>query len=349
MLVLLLISLIFIGSITAVIDPFFHYHGPLDSLQYPLDGSLARYLNDGIIQHFSYDAVITGTCMSENFLVSECNSLMDVNAVKVPFAGASFGELNNNIRKMLAANHDLKFILCSIDEGRLFQDPDYMRYECPTYLYDKNPFNDVQYVLSKEVLCEHAAKVLLRTYAGIPTTSFDEYCFWGNDEWNLPGRENALNSYERQATASEETALSDALQLRLIQNLTEHTIQIAKENPDTHFIYFFPPYSILHWDQLNRSGTLKKEIETFRLASKLLTEVDNIHLFAFYTEYGVITDLDNYANQLNYSPEINSMILQSIAEGRNMLTSETYVQYWQEVETFYAHYDYDALFSEVPQ
>ena len=57
--------LIIIGAATAVIDPFLHYHLPLKGLEYPLLDE--RYQNDGIARHFSYDAIITGTSMTQNF------------------------------------------------------------------------------------------------------------------------------------------------------------------------------------------------------------------------------------------------------------------------------------------
>ena len=52
-------GLVFFGGLTAVVDPFFHFHKPLSGLAYPIDSE--RYQNDGISRHFTYDAVITGT------------------------------------------------------------------------------------------------------------------------------------------------------------------------------------------------------------------------------------------------------------------------------------------------
>ena len=60
-LVLALLLLLTIGGMTALIDPYFHYHAPLDQLEYPLDNQ--RYQNDGIVKNFSYNAMITGTSM----------------------------------------------------------------------------------------------------------------------------------------------------------------------------------------------------------------------------------------------------------------------------------------------
>ena len=47
-------------------------------------------------KHFDYDAIITGTSMTENFLSSEFDSLFGVNSVKTTFSGASYKEINQN-------------------------------------------------------------------------------------------------------------------------------------------------------------------------------------------------------------------------------------------------------------
>ena len=58
LLVLTGICLAVVAAVIGVIDPFFHYHKPLEGLSYPLNNE--RYQNDGIVKHFDYDAVITG-------------------------------------------------------------------------------------------------------------------------------------------------------------------------------------------------------------------------------------------------------------------------------------------------
>ena len=58
------------GLLIVVVDPFFHYHAPLESLEYPLIRDNERYQNDGILRHFTYDTIITGTSMTENFETS---------------------------------------------------------------------------------------------------------------------------------------------------------------------------------------------------------------------------------------------------------------------------------------
>lgn len=88
-----------VAAATVVIDPFLHYHGPLAGLEYPLLDE--RYQNDGIARHFSYDALITGTSMTQNFKPSEFDALWGAEAVKIAFSGASYREVDENVRRAL--------------------------------------------------------------------------------------------------------------------------------------------------------------------------------------------------------------------------------------------------------
>ncbi|MBQ5676699.1 MAG: hypothetical protein IIV45_16850, partial [Lachnospiraceae bacterium] len=73
-----------VAGITIYIDPFFHYHKPLERYEYPLN--IPRYQNDGITRHFTYDAVVTGTSMVEPFSISSVNQAFGVNAIKVCYS-----------------------------------------------------------------------------------------------------------------------------------------------------------------------------------------------------------------------------------------------------------------------
>lgn len=74
------------GGLVICLDPFFHYHGPVAGWYYELSDQ--RSQNDGITRHFTYDAVITGTSMTENFRTTEFDALMGTGAcIKLPIRG----------------------------------------------------------------------------------------------------------------------------------------------------------------------------------------------------------------------------------------------------------------------
>ena len=192
--------LLMLTVVTAVIDPFLHYHKPLDFLEYPLKDE--RYQNNGITRHFEYDALITGTSMTQNFKVSEFEELWDVKAVKASYSGATYYELNKHIRLAMEYHPDIKYVLCSLDGSRLIAPAEGYAYDGnPEYLYDDNPFNDVKYLLNKEVVPKTIA-VVNYTRAGEVTPTMDEYGRW--NQYMTFGREAVVNSFTLQPVREDE-------------------------------------------------------------------------------------------------------------------------------------------------
>lgn len=173
-----ILFLIIFGGLVVVVDPFFHYHKPLKCLAYTIYNE--RYQNDGIVKHFDYDAIITGTSMVQNFKCSEMNDLFGVKSIKVPFAGASYQEISENLERAFSANPNITTVIWGLDYNRFYEDFNATKFDTyPYYLYDLNPFNDVNYIFNKKVLFgEVFIYTLDFTHNGGSTTTFDEYNNW---------------------------------------------------------------------------------------------------------------------------------------------------------------------------
>lgn len=339
-------GLVFFGGLTAVVDPFFHFHKPLSGLAYPIDSE--RYQNDGISRHFTYDAVITGTSMTENFKASQFDSLFGTNSIKIPFGGATYKEVDQAVRRAISYNPDIKIVLRSLDGSFLIQDKDAWNETAPRpdYLYDENPFNDVNYIWNKEVIFGNVKSVFARTEAGEKTTTFDQYMNWAPEkEW---GREAVLRTYSRpEERFVRENPLTEEDARMVRENLEQNVIAAARENPEITFYCFFPPYSVAYWDsELAAKGDMGRQIEALRLAASLLLEVDNIRLFAFDNQTQITCNLDNYMDVLHYSEAVGDQLLVWMAAGEHRLTRENMDAYFEKVEAFYRGYDYEGIYTE---
>ena len=163
---------------TAVLDPFFHYHAPLPGFYYKLENQRAQ--NDGITKHFDYDSLITGTSFTENFHTTQFDSLFDASSVKVPYPGASYREVNDNLKTAFRTHSGIRFVLRSVEDSYLIEDKDTLHKEMgeyPTYLYNRNPFDDLKYLLNKDVIAGYCLPMtvrrLLNGKGGVD--SFDSY------------------------------------------------------------------------------------------------------------------------------------------------------------------------------
>ena len=342
--ILMLVVLCFflIGSVTVIIDPFFHYHPPLKELVYPIYNQ--RYQNNGILKHFEYDAIITGTSMTENFKTSEFDKLFDVNSVKVPFSGAFFRETSERLNSAFQSDNHIKYVVQSLDYADLVADKNQLStYTYPDYLYNHNPLDDVQYILNKTVLFEYSLYVLEFTQNNTSMTSFDEYSNW-NDKASF-GKEAILKLYDRPQREYVNKTLLEEEKLKIQENLEENIIAHIRNNPLTEFYLFFPPYSIVHWDRINQKGEISKAIEIYEYAAELLMVQPNVHLYTFSDNFELVCDLNNYKDTNHYGEWINSEILKWMRNDQYQLLESNYKERFAQMREFYINYDYEGIFS----
>lgn len=343
---LTLALLLCFAAVTGIIDPFFHYHKPLAGLEYEL--FYQRYQNDGIVRHFDYDAVITGNSMSENFRTSECDALFSVRSVKVPFSGASPKELDMNTRAALKANSDVKLVIMNLDWSNFIKDKDTMSYDdedYPDYLYNSNPFDDVKYLLNKDIF-KTSLSVLADTLTGKKGTSFDDYSFWGNDASIPYGKEAILASFDPGWFGGEIFRLDDVRREILTGNVAQNLLAIAQENPQIRFYYFLPPYSMYFWAKMYNIGELELQFEAQEAVFELLLEQENISLFSFLDEFELAQDFSRYKDYIHYDADVNSRMLECMAKDEHRITKENYRQYFDACREFYLGYDYESLLDD---
>ncbi|MCR5675589.1 MAG: hypothetical protein K6G16_07770 [Lachnospiraceae bacterium] len=329
---------------TAILDPFFHYHAPLNGFFYTLSDQ--RCQNDGITKHFSYDAVITGTSMAENFRASEFDGLFRTTSIKVPYPGGTFREIGDNLRTAFRTHDGIRYVLRGLDYSHLTEDPMLLRTdmgEYPSYLYDRNPFNDVEYLCNRSAFLEYILPMLARRMRGVAggVTDFDSYSYSGASAY---GAEIALGDRRSfSPDRNEHSGLTDEERETVRENIRRNVTSIAEENPDTSFLYFFTPYSVIWYGALLEEGRFGKQLEAERIAAEEMFALPNIRVFSFSADASVTTDLSHYKDPGHYSPEISSLILNRIAAGENELTPQDLEDYLTAEDSLYRSFDYDSL------
>ena len=342
--VLILASLV-VGSVYYA-DPFFHYHKPLtDRFYYPLDNQ--RYQNDGIIRNFDYDAMITGTSMTENFKTSELDSLFSVRSIKVPYSGAAFKEVNRGIERALDSHKDMKMVVRSLDIGYLFTDKNWERDdlgEFPEYLYDDDPFNDVKYIFNKDILFNRTYRMFKDSREdgfkpGIIT--FDEYSYW--QDGAVMGRKAVCPDGIKVDTKAAPVYMSEDEKNTLKENLDQNFISLAVKYPAVDFYIYFTPYSMAWWGEQVNSGNVYKYVEAERYAMEQLTKCDNIKLFSYNDRIDITGDLDNYKDTTHYGARVSSDILKWMKDDKGRITRENYESFTKEELRRYLDFDYESL------
>ena len=334
------------GGLVYKVDPFFHYHAPdTETYYYRLNNE--RSQNNGISRNFDYDALITGTSMTENFTTTEMDALFGTHSIKVCYSGGTYREINDNLKIALASQPKLKTVVRCLDMEKFTQGKDEMRTDLgayPTYLYDDNPFNDLKYVLNRNVIMERVLPMIAETlHADFAPgmDSFDEYTRWENRF--TYGREAVFKDNRNRAQVSPDTHLSDEERETIRENIEANVTDLARQYPDVTFYYFLSPYSAAWWRLTVERGQLLRQIEEEQYVIELVLECPNIRLHSFNNRTDITTDLNNYKDFTHYGGWVNSLILRWMRDGEYLLTKENYREYLEEEYAFYKNFDYDLL------
>ena len=346
--ILIFCAVIILGH---TVDPYFHYHKPLtDKYYYELSNQ--RSQNDGIVKHFDYDSMLIGTSMTVNFKASEAEELFGGSFIKVPFFGGSYKEINECISTAIKHNPNLKLVIRGLDMGYFTSDKDAMRSdlgEFPTYLYDNNPFNDVKYLLNKDVQFGISYNMISdsrKADAPVGITPFDDYSWSYDDEtYGADAVFSSISDSLSDATG-EISKLTEKEQKTIRANITQNVSSLAEEHPDITFIYFFPPYSMAYWMTLKENGNLEKQLDAERIVIEQLLQCNNIKLFSFNTHTEITANLDNYFESTHYGSWINSQILQLIAKKDGLITATNYEEYLAQERELLTTYNYSELFTQ---
>ncbi|MBR4668635.1 MAG: SGNH/GDSL hydrolase family protein [Butyrivibrio sp.] len=322
-----LVILAVIAAIVFVLDPFYHYHKPWLGLKAVLHDK--EYQCVGTLRNFDYDALLVGSSVMENNDNSWYDNAYNVKSIK---AIRSYGATADLCYLMDVAyeDHEIKRVFYNIDPSSLSASAQttYESTGCPMYLYDSNPFNDVQYLFNKDVLLSKIPYQIANSYLG----DYDENLSYNWAKWKTFYADLAISGYVRAKEAAdmlEETYYQEELDA----NIALLTAQVSA-HPETEFIFFYPTYSMLWWDGIVRSGERDAYIYNEIQMTKALLQYDNVRIFCFQNLPEVATNLDNYMDTIHFSPDINRLMLDKIIAGENEMTKDNYVEVIEGVRDF---------------
>ncbi len=303
-----------------IVDPFFHYHAPLEKFPYIVDDQLSQ--NPGMARQFSYDSVIIGSSMTVNFDTDDFKEMMDLRTLKLSYSGA-YPKDDANILEIVYDAVETSENACSagqpwcglravflpMDLPTMTADTDTVKYERPEYLYDKNPWNDLPYLLNKDVLLQYILRPVLHP---VPTDLSMVYASWWTNEYYDEERVLATHTF---SPLAENEMDAEALLPQTKANLEINFIPFIEAHPETEFYFFFPPYSILYWENVCRENHLEATLTQMQYVMDTLLAYDNVHVFFFQDEEDLVCDLNNYADYTHYHPKVNRRMVECFQDG----------------------------------
>ena len=309
----------FIGLFNYIIDPFQHYR---KSTFYQAPYINSRYLIAGMVKNFSYDSLIIGTSIAENFHLREVSDMLSFsNPIKLTVGGGSvFDEAT--VLKTAISTGKVKQVLFALDIFCLRSDP--KAYPLPGYLYDNNILNDYHYLFNLGTL----KRSLTYPFFQLAFKNHPRMDYMRMFEWQHKmspqqfSSTKVINAYQ---TARTRLALNFPPQLssyHYMRNNFDHLIlPLIKQNNTIHFTIFFPPYSILEHKLLIENKQLETYLKIKTYISKQLLLLANVRLFDFQTEEAITYNLDNYMDTRHYHQRINHWMLEQMKDDYYRVTN----------------------------
>lgn len=335
-------GLIFVAVLVFCIDPFYHYHDAWFGLPVVLENAV--YQTPGAARNFTYDSVIIGTSMTENFHAKWFDEALGWNTLKLSYSGARTDDLQAILGQVYADGNSPENIVMDVNAYQLVVEPWTAYAIRPEYLYDGNPLTDVSYLYNQDVLLMAMNRVLDK-FSGRESNLDDAYTW---EEEAHFGVAHTLEA-ERQLRAGLEQTLAKGLPEYTMETCDanlDNVLPFIEAHPETTFHVFYPPYSMLYWEEEIMKGCLEDMISFYGRSMERLLEYDNVKVYYFQNEKEIISNLDNYRDSTHFRPEYNKYICECIQKGERLVTKETYREQLQDMYEYANTFDYESLWNQ---
>lgn len=325
-------------AMVIIVDPFFQYHKPLSGFPYKVDNQLSN--NAGMAKTFDYDSILTGSSMVSNFDLDSLNEKLGTKTIKVNYNGAYPKDISNILEYVYKEHGTLDTVYFGMDIFSYNSDTEEVKYPFPAHLYDDNLINDVSYVFNKDVLFQYIIEPL--RFPSQKTDLSKVYMMeYSDSEYS---REHVLSGYKiaEKVVLSSEEKEEKLVNMRL--NLEKNLIPYIEGNPQTTFVIFYPPYSILYWHNKALEGWDQLVLDEYSLVSKELLKYPNVRIFSFSDAWDYVTDLDNYVDYIHQHARVNEYILDCMAKGEHEITKENVDSVTKAMAEYINNYDYEKEF-----
>ena len=316
-------------------DPMSIFHLPY-SRNFTLIGH-SRQQNVALIRHLSFDSVIMGNSFTANTSAKEAKEIFGGSFLNLSMDGSGIFEQGIVLSYVLRHNK-IKTVFGVLSEGTQEEHGTYPLSEWG-YLYDDYHLNDFQVYLNKHYVqcfskwslspkCVGYIENLDRPTAWLEIEDHVSR-FGGIDVWIAQNKHEQLSyvlhdslpKYAEAPILSLDTGLSSLEEAKISEYIDRFIAQPAKMNPETNFVYFFNPFSLLHNAIDARERGMANHFYWVREAVSMTASLDNVQLYYFSNE-PFTGDIAVYKDVRHFSPEINSLILHRIRSGQNHITLE---------------------------
>lgn len=338
--ILTLVSVVLIlalfAAVTFITDPLLYYRKDSGIITYWHYNQL--YSGPGVARQYDYDTVITGSSMVSEFDTSEFDKLYNAKTIKLTYNEATAHNDKAILDVCFETHPNIKRVFLPIDSFTCIYKADQYNFPLPDYMYSKSAGNSVKYLLNLNIFYHITIQDIVGTLKGKTQSAMRSKP--ENNQYSSDWVQSfALIPWEK----TEKLDTSDYL-TNTDANLAENILPLIEAHPDTEFIFFTPPYSMLYWYRRMGCADAEASLESMRKMIGTCLQYDNVKVYGFGWDETITTNLENYMDTGHFSPEIHSELLSRMYNDEDRITldncNQLFDSFIERVKTF----DYAALY-----
>lgn len=345
------------------IDPFALWHKPFYCPNQVYKHKNMRYNARRFIEHSDYDSLIFGSSMLVNTSAQESSKVLGGKFINISIEGSRFAERRLILDYIFEKNKKINTVITTFDSEFVstLHNFSYLTIKQWDMIYDKNWVNDyniyvnktfLPYIFStffklisgKEVSCEN------RDFDR-PASFFaqSEHLLGGiknfvKNDYNLNETKSAVEKIKNKQISKDELNPKD---LALIKELFDKdVIEPIKNHQDTEFIMIVAAYSVVKSAIAFQTNPAGAKLQKYFLKYLLDQNLPNLKVYGF-DDMGFTDDIANYVDLGHYSKDINSKMLDWIAQKKGILTTQNFDEYWDKYEQKSKAFDLSKFLEEL--
>jgi hypothetical protein len=288
------------------VDPFQQYRipGPFPPRYYT---SLHRYIVPGLLKNAAYDTLLTGSSIVENTGNAAIGRACGGTGLNAAMPALTAYEQGLVLRTALAAK-PLRRAILVLDFNAFSGAPaqrNALAGPLPAYLYDRNPLNDLPYLLSWNVLARSWR--IVAGDAGERFRSDADKPWWWADEKRFARAEVVKRLDPRDLNAQFQQPPRDLAGMQA--SFRANLLPLFAAHPATEFDLVWPPYSIVVWADFVQRRQLDVSLDFKRWVFEQTRALPNVRVVDLQGVAEVTHDLDRYTDLYHFAPSVNEWLI----------------------------------------
>ena len=365
LLLIWLFLLLLPAVLVIVVDPYQVFHRSwLPQVFFYKDNE--RYQVAGLVKHYlghdsDYDSAVIGSSLSANITSEEVQATLGWKALNLSIRAGSLAERALVLQQALASGN-IKHVLLELNPADT-GDVEALGNTFPAYLYTNQWFDKYQYVFNQTLVLSSLALLekngWLNNFPEIVRKQFlldplkwsaEDVGSWNrwiqdaelNDAFNVYNNLANLSNKKQELNTIRQQQGREGWIWRTDYSFAEQKavmLDSIRKHPEVEFRIWFAAASLWRYAADFNMDAINKHVELRRFVVSDLASLPNVRIYGFDNELSITAELHNYMDPTHFTRQIQSRILNEIANNNHRITLDNIDAYTVSFRDNILHFD----------